>query len=551
MRERTDPIEERLRRIEERLDALERGRAVAYAKKAVPEAGEAPPSEELDFDLALIGRTLIVFGGAYLLRALTEGKVLPLSLGVVLGLAYAISWSILALRPSVSRLSAAHHGIATTLTALPLLFEATRRFHVFEGWSAAIALGVVSFVVLAMARKRDLPGVMWTFTLLSLVLVPLLMAVTSSIVPFVLYLTALGIAGSVRWIVALAVDVALVLLAVYPGPAPEIAIVTSCMVFAAYVALFAYRTLVRERDALPFEVTQTFALVFAGLGGAMWVAASRSTLEIPLALVLLALGAGSYVVSFTFIPRHFATPTNFVFFSSLALLLIIAGGSLVSNAIFWTALALASAYLAAHYKKASLALHAAVYLFAGFAGAEVFDLGFHSLLTRIDRGWVAPTEGAVLLFVACAIAAALPPIERKGTFELWNAAKTMLLAELGWISAALVMSAIGFLALNSAQPDAAVVGVARTSVIAVLTVLTAWASRYARFAPARRLSEVLMAVLVVKLLWEDFRLGRPATLFISLAIAGITLIVAARLRRKSRDERAPVRVTENVAHSAS
>jgi hypothetical protein len=537
MRERTDPmtdpVEERLRRIEERLDALERGRGAAHAKHAIQKVEEPAASEDFDFDLALIGRTLIVFGGAYLLRALTEGKVIPMSLGVVLGLAYAISWSILALRPSVSRLSAAHHGIATTLTALPLIFEATRRFHVFEGWSSAIALGVVSFVVLAVARKRELPGVMWTFTLLSLVLVPLLMAVTSSIIPFVLYLTVLGIAGSVKWIVALAVDAALVLLAVYPGAAPELAIVTSCVVFAAYGSLFAYRTLVRERDALPFEITQTFALVFTALGGAMWVAASRSTLEVPLALVLLALGIGSYVVSFTFIPRHFATPTNFVFFSSLALLLIIAGGSLVSNAIFWTALALTSAYLASHYRKASLALHAAVFLFAGFAGAEVFNLGFHSMLTRVDHGWLAPTEGAVLLFIACAIAATLPPIERKGTFELWNAAKTMLLAELGWIGAALVMSAIGFLTLNAAEPDAAVVGVARTSVLAVLTVLAAWASRYARFTPARRLSEVLMAILVVKLLWEDFRLGRPATLFISLAIAGVTLILASQLRKRA------------------
>lgn len=524
-------IAERLRRIEERLDALERSRGPS--KVAGAPAAAADVSNSFDFDLSLIGRTLIVFGGAYLLRAITEAGLVPASAGVVLGLAYALSWSILALRPTTSRLSAAHHGVASMLTALPLIFEATRRFEVFEGWSSAIALGVVSLVVLSMARRRELPGIAWTFTLLSLPLVAVLMAVTSAVVPFLIYFTILGIAGSIQWIVAIAVNLALVLVAAFPGQSPIAAIVISCLVFAAYVATFAWRTLVRERDALPFEMTQTFALVFFAIGGAIWIAASRSTLELPLAVLLLLLGGASYAVSFTFIPTHFSTPTNFVFFSSLALLLIIAGGSLLSSSIFWTGLALATAWLASHFRKASLGLHSAVYIFAGLAGAGALELGWRSLFMRVEKGWMSPSEGAVLLFVACAVAAAMRPIERKGTYELWSAAKMMILAELGWIAASLSMSALGFMFLNSAQPDAAVVSVARTAMFATLTVVAAWSSRFATFAPARNLSDALMAILVAKLLWEDFRLGRPVTLFVSLAIVGLALIVTSRLRRKA------------------
>ena len=521
-------IDERLRRIEERLDALEHGQKPVRRVEA--QAAEVPDS--FDFDVSLLGRTLIVFGGAYLLRAITESALIPVAAGVVLGLAYALGWSILALRPSVSRLSAAHHGVATALIALPLIFEATRRFEVFEAWSSAMVLAVVSIVVLTMAQRRDLPGITWTFTLLALLLVPLLMAVTSEIIPFLLYLTVLGVAGSIRWVVAVAADVALILLAVFPGQSPGLAIIASCLVFAAYVGMFAYRTLVRERDADSFEIAQTFALVFLAVGGAIWIAASRSTLELPLAFVLFLLGAASYAVSFTFIPRHFTTPTNFVLFSSLALLLIIAGGSLISSSIFWTALALVTAYLAGHYRKASLGLHSAVYIFAGLAAAGGIELGWRSLFIGVQHGWPVPGEGAILLFIACAIAAAMRPIERKGTLELWSAAKLMILAELGWITAALAMSAIGYLFLNAVVPDAAVVSVARTAVFAALTILTAWSSRFASFAPARRLSDALMAILVAKLLWEDFRLGRPATLFISLAIVGVALIVTARLRRR-------------------
>jgi len=222
-----------------------------------------------------------------------------------------------------------------------------------------------------------------------------------------------------------------------------------------------------------------------------------------------------------------------VFFSSLALLLIIAGGSLLSSSIFWTALALATAYLASHFRKASLGLHAAVYIFAGLAGAGVLELGWRSLFIRVEHGWVAPSEGAVLLFVACAIASAMRPIERKGTYELWNAAKTMILAELGWLTASLSMSALGFMFLNTAEPDAAVVSVARTAMFATLTLLAAWSSRFASYAPARNLSDALMAILVAKLIWEDFRVGRPVTLFVSLAIVGVALIVTSRLRRKA------------------
>jgi hypothetical protein len=527
------------------------GELVEMPVARIEPIGDAQP-DEMQFDLSLIGRTLIVFGGAYLLRAVTEAGYLPASAGVVLGLLYAVSWSLFALRPSVSRLSAGHHGVATTFTALPLIFEATRRFDVLGPWSSALALTLVSATVLVMVWRRRLHGVAWTFTLSALAVVPLLMAATSSVVPFILYLTLLGVAmvwigyvlewGLLRWAVALEINLALVLL-VFLVVTDRIevsaatAIGVSFLVFAAYLSTFAVRTLLRARDVVPFEIVQTFALVATALGGAMWVAASRATLEIPLAAAMFGLAAASYVVSFAFIPRRAGKPANFVFYSSLALILIVAGGTFVTSglpgSLLWVTLALIGAYLSSHYRKASLALHSAVYLFCGFAGAGVLELGMRALFLKVDQGWLIPTVGAVLLFLACAIAASVPPIERNGTFQLWNAAKVMILAESGWITAALVMSSVGFFFLNATEPDAAIVSVVRTAVLGALAVITAWASRFVTLSPARLLTNPILGVLVVKLMWEDFRFGRPSTLFLSLAIVGAAFILTTRLRRSA------------------
>lgn len=553
-----DPaLAESIRRLEARIEALEQwrrereGAAPSAAVLKPSPAPEAAAGTSFDFDLALVGLSLIILGGAYLLRAVTESGLVAPAVGVAVGLLYACGWSAAGLRSGTSRSTATYYGVAASLIALPLIFEAVRKFHVLGPWGATAALAVASAVILGVSWWRRLAGVAWTFTIIALVVTPLLMAETKAIVPFVFYLTALGLATlwmgyvldwrMLRWPVAAEIDTVLLILSFLvtvnrvPGVSPAIAILVASVVFAAYVGSFAVRTLLRGREVLPFEIVQTLALLAAAVGGAMWVAASRGTGELAVAAVVIALGAGSYAVSFAFIPRRFETPVNFVSYSTLALILIVAGGAFIAtgfaNSILWAVLALTCSWFAGHYRKSSLALHAAVYLFAGFVGAGVVRLGFESLLLPVDRGWLVPTEGSVVLLVATAIAAMIPPIERRGTFELWTAAKVMLLAELGWIAASLLVTAIGFTLFSRPPWDAAVIGVVRTAVLVLLTVLTAWASRFVTLSPGRHLCSPLLVLLVIKLLAEDFRTGRPATLFVSLALAGVAFIATTKLRR--------------------
>ena len=108
--------------------------------------------------LPLIGRSLIVLAGAFLLRALTESGRIPGQAGAIFGLGYATLWLAAADRQpgSPSQLSRVFHGLAALVIAVPLLWEATTRFQFFSPGASAATLGVFTLVTLAVAWHRHL-----------------------------------------------------------------------------------------------------------------------------------------------------------------------------------------------------------------------------------------------------------------------------------------------------------------------------------------------------------------------------------------------------------
>src|SRR5690606_27814254 len=117
-------LTERLGRLEGRVAQLE-GRPSAERTAAAPPprtAGPEPPAAGLPPGLlALSGRTLLVLAGAYLVRALTDGQVLPAAAGVFLGLAYAAVFQLLADREALAgrHASAVFHDVASSAIAFP------------------------------------------------------------------------------------------------------------------------------------------------------------------------------------------------------------------------------------------------------------------------------------------------------------------------------------------------------------------------------------------------------------------------------------------------
>ena len=108
--------------------------AVAEIAAAAPRPAPAAAGPSL---ATLVGRTCIVLGGAFLLRALTQGSWNSGEsgvgeLGVGVGIAYAAIWLVLAHRAGkAGRVhDASAHGMATAIIAFPLIWEATTRFQV-------------------------------------------------------------------------------------------------------------------------------------------------------------------------------------------------------------------------------------------------------------------------------------------------------------------------------------------------------------------------------------------------------------------------------------
>jgi len=94
-----DPLESRVARVEEALCSIERRIAMLegapHTERTAPRAIEEP-SEEPSFDFTLIGKSVLIVGGAYLLRALTEVGFVPQRAGVVLAFLYALAWIAIA-----------------------------------------------------------------------------------------------------------------------------------------------------------------------------------------------------------------------------------------------------------------------------------------------------------------------------------------------------------------------------------------------------------------------------------------------------------------------
>jgi len=80
--------------------------------------------------------------------------------------------------------------------------------------------------------------------------------------------------------------------------------------------------------------------------------------------------------------------------------------------------------------------------------------------------------------------------------------------------------------------DAGLLATIRTGVLAAATLFCAWMGRHARF---REWGWLVYPVLIgtgMKMVVQDFARSRPATLFVALALYGVALILAPRMRRR-------------------
>lgn len=505
--------------------------------------------------LSLIGRLFIVLGGGFFLRAMTDTGVFAPPVGVALGFAYGLVWLFLTDRVGGRGQvpSAVFHALAAAIVAFPLLLEATTKFKVLPGATGAFAIAVLTTGLLAVAWRRRLHAVAWVTVIVALPTSIVMLAQTGVVVPFAFYLIAFGVATlwmgysldwrAIRWPVALAADMVVIgvtMRALAPEhlDAPNVAMLVQLSLLGAYVVSIAIRTLVRGRNVIPFEVVQTTAALLVGFGGAVSVTRATGALPTMLGVASLVFGAACYGVAFAFIDRREDHGRNVYFYTTLALVLVLAGFTLVLGehwlgAVFG-ALAVLAALLWSRVGRLFMLLHGAAYIVAAGIVSDTLSYCAWALAAGAVGPWTLPDAVMLMVLVAGALSAGLAAVQPKSDGSAFaSGPRFVIILIFVWAAGGCV---IGYLApvaggVADRSVDLGVLATVRTGVLAVATLLVAWIGRHARFREWGWLVYPLLVGIGLKMVAQDFMHSRPATLFIALALYGTALIVAPRLRR--------------------
>jgi hypothetical protein len=557
LRDQFGELERRIGALEEQPPAEAAG-VTGEAAEETPVPGLAATARGLDTAtaLTLIGRTLVVLAGAYLLRALTESGTLAPGVGLSIGAAYALTWIVMADRAGARgrRGSAAFHGLACVLIGFPLLLEATMRFKFLSHEASAAALTGFAAISLGVVWRQQLEGLGWVTTLSALFTTAVLMTLTGHVAPYAVYLVLLGVATlwmgyvldwvTLRWPVALVTDLAVAVLALRgisqrSLDSPSAALFVQVLLLALYLGSFAARTLFRGRDIIPFEIAQSVAALIVGLGGAAFVARLTGVGALPLGIATFVLGIGCYAVAIAFVERRQRRRRNFHFYAAVALVFTMTGAGMV---LPMTALGLALAAFAVIAAGASRTLtsltlrsHSAVFAVAAAAASGLLDHVSHGLGLPMEQPWPPVPLGGLAVLAASILVAWMLLAGGTGPSQSPFARVPgflMLVLTVGGVMGVSVAWVAPALGNGSAAEAAGVVATLRTAVMVIATLALARAARSPRLPEAGWLVYPLLVVTGLKFLFEDFRVSRPATLFAAFALYGLALIVAPRLRRR-------------------
>lgn len=554
-------LAEALGRLEARLSTLETGLPPEKPREPVEEplpAPALPPQGDVLAVLTEVGRSCLVLGGAFLVRALTDSGTLPRPVGAAVGLAYAVLWIFFADRAAALRgrlTSAAFLGVTSVVIAYPLVVETTTRMAIFSASGGAAVLAALTLVCLGVAWRRGLGVFAWAALAASIVSCFILALVTGAVEPFAAALLAIGLASlwiaysprpwrGLRWPAAAAADLmvlwAALRLAPSGSPAPQSRASLSFFLLLAfalpflYLGSFAVRTLARRRNVVLFDAVQGIASLAVGFGGAAFVVRSVKAAQPMLGASALVIAAGCYGVAFVFVERRQEQRNNFLFYATLALLLTLSGSALVAGGavlgLSWCVLAVTAALLGLRFQRQTLGFHSAVYAAGAAWQTGAMAASLDSFVAAAAQPWSpASIEGG--LAIAAGVAAYLllarrPASASRLTGTISRIALAVLVAlGLGGFAVALIRSLL-------AQRDPGVISTVRTAVLATAALLLAAAGRRAALSELSWLAYAVLILGGVKLLIEDLPGGRPATLFLSFAFYGTALILAPRLLRR-------------------
>jgi hypothetical protein len=207
-----------------------------------------------------------------------------------------------------------------------------------------------------------------------------------------------------------------------------------------------------------------------------------------------------------------------------------------ARAIVWSGLAALAGWQAVGWRRVTLSLHGAFYSLAAAAASGLLTASAYAFGAPADTAWPPLPLVALLALTAAASVCALPvphPAPFWKPYEgltrvvqlavfLWGAAGTLLYYIVPAVAGA-----------PGADCDPGLLAAVRTAVLTTVALLLGWAANWEPYREAAWLVYPTLLLAALKLVVEDFPHGRPATLFIALALCGIAFIFAPRLARRT------------------
>ena len=549
-------LEARIVAIERRLAALEGEKAesdLEAATRAATPRGDGVAAAASTH----IGRVLLIFGGAYLLRAITDYGFVPTALGLLFGASYAVFWLVMAWRRGgneAERVKAEFFGGTSVVLCLPLLYEAATHFGLLSGTRAVVALAIYSALALATAMRHRLTVLAWMTTAGSIALGIGLLVAARAAVPVAVFLILLGLGTlwavylrdwlGLHWLGALGANVgvgALIALSLserWPIP-PALAFAFAVALLISYLANITFHTHVRGRLVSLLEAAQTAVAGLIVLAAAVVAVRAGDLGMQAVGIMGLVLGVGGYALAVARETRTLRYP-NFFYYSTFGLVFLVVGTGillpLAGSSATWALMAVAMAYFSFRVGWVSLSLQCTILLVAASAGSGLLETGLESLIGDPRDGWVVVTPAQILVAlatIACLFIPVAQRSERWGTLAELPQLLVLILSVWSVGGMFIAVAAPAIAGVEGPEPSMAALAALRTAMLSVAAVTLAMSGRHPRWPEARWLVYPVLVLVGIKLFVEDFPNGEPTALFVALGFVGTALLLVAPLLKRA------------------
>lgn len=549
----------RLESLEQRVAALERVPQPALPVPATLARDRTPAAEyglpQPTGVFSVMGKAVLGFAGAYVLRALAESDAVPRIAIVILALAYAGAWLVWASRVrSATRFASTTYAATASLILAPMLGELTLRFHILPSPVTAALLGAFVLAATWLAWQRNLLTVVWVGVVTGVCSALVLLILSRNFVPYVAVLLLIAAVSEFtatrrRWLslracAAPAVDLAVANLLytfslaensrVEYEPVTKAALLAlPALLFFIYGASIAFRTVSLREKVTAFEMIQgVISFVLAGVGW-LWFGAAAGTTAFGIFCWVLALAC--YRAAFVCFSR--TELRNYRVYTAWSAGLVLAGSFLIlppsMASLLLGVLAVVATLVGVRIQRLMPGYQAFAYL-----AAAAFVSGLLHYVGLSMTGTLPSTPvWTVWVIAACSIFCYL--FGSRFESESWSRELQRFLLALLAVSAvaAFLVSTLVEIISTGFVLDSSHIAVVRTLIVCTLALALAYSGGRWQRVELVWTAYCALAFVTAKLVFEDLRYGRSGSIAISLFLYALALIIVPRLGRPARQHR--------------